>query len=372
MTAPAFSSARATAFLTIDLDAVTANWRRLKAMVGGAETAAVVKADGYGLGAVPVARALERAGAKTFFVATIDEGIAVRAALPDSTIFVLGGPLPGATADIAEHRLTPVLNSLEQVGLWVGFARSKGEELAAALHFDTGMSRLGLDAPAVARLAGDAALLAGIRPVLVMSHMACADEPDHAKNRAQLDAFSALQAGLPAARRSLGASSTIFLGPDYHFDLVRPGAALYGLNPQPGKPNPMADVVRLSARILQVRDVDTPMTVGYGASHRVTARGRIAVVAAGYADGLFRSLGNCGFGCIEGVRVPVVGRISMDLTTFDVSHLPSEAARPGALVDLIGPGHDADELAAEAGTIGYEVLTALGSRYTRLYVGGTA
>lgn len=364
---------RAPAFLTIDLDAVIANWRRCAAEAAGAEAAAVVKADSYGLGALPVAKALARAGARTFFVATIDEGIAVRAAVPDAaTIYVLGGPLPGATADLAEHRLTPVLNSLGQIGLWAGFARARGTQLDAALHLDTGMSRLGLDAPAVARLVAEPALLSGLRVRLVMSHMACADERHHEKNREQLDHFRALQAGLPAAPRSLGASSTIFLGPDYHFDLVRPGAALYGLNPQPDGPSPMAPVVRLSARILQVRDVDTPMTVGYGASHRVTRKGRVAIVAAGYADGLFRSLGNRGFGIIEGVRVPVVGRISMDLTTFDVSDLAPETAHEGALIDLIGPGHDADALAAEAGTIGYEVLTALGARYLRSYVGGAA
>lgn len=234
------------------------------------------------------------------------------------------------------------------------------------------MNRLGLDAGAVAALATDPARLGGLRIALVMSHMACADEPDHGKNAEQLSAFRALQARLPAAPRSLAASSTLFLGGDYHFDLVRPGAALYGLNPQPDRPNPLAPVVRLSARILQVRDVDTPMTVGYGATHRFTAKGRIATVAAGYADGLFRSLGNRGFGFIEGVRVPVVGRISMDLTTFDVSALAPEVARPGALVELIGPGHDADALAAEAGTIGYEVLTSLGARYLRSYCGGAA
>jgi alanine racemase len=317
-----------------------------------------------------VAKALAAAGCRTFFVATIDEGIAIRAALPAPTIFVLGGPLPGATADIAAHGLVPVLNSLDQIGLWVGFARARGEELAAALHLDTGMNRLGLDAGAVARLTADPTLLTGIRTILVMSHMACADEPDHGKNNEQLSAFRTLQAGLPAAPRSLAASSTLFLGECYRFDLVRPGAALYGLNPQPERPNPMAPVVRLCARILQVRDVDTPMTVGYGATHRFTAKGRIATVAAGYADGLFRSLSNRGFGSIEGVRVPVVGRISMDLTTFDVSALAPEAACPGALIELIGPGHDADALAAEAGTIGYEVLTSLGARYLRSYSGG--
>ncbi|HSV30314.1 MAG TPA: alanine racemase, partial [Candidatus Omnitrophota bacterium] len=338
---------RATAILTIDLAAIVENWRRIKARVGAAEVAGVVKADAYGLGAARVAPALAAAGCRTFFIATIDEGIALRALCPDARILALCGAMPGTEADLAEHRLVPVLNSLEQVADWSACAKARGG-LEAALHVDTGMSRLGLDAPAVAALSARPDLLDGIRTILVMSHMACADEADHPKNVEQLDAFRRLQAVLPAAPRSLGASSTIFLGPDYHFDLVRPGACLYGINPIPGQPNPMRPVVGLRAKILQVRDVDTPMTVGYGATHRVTAKGRLAIVAAGYADGLFRSLGNRGFGVIGGVRVPVVGRISMDLTAFDVSAAPADAVRPGAFIDIIGPGHDTDDLATEA------------------------
>jgi len=337
------------------------------------EAAAVVKADCYGLGSDRLAPALAKAGCRTFFVATIDEGIALRSVVREGTIFVLGGPMPGTPVDFAQYNLTPVLNSPGQIGLWAGFAAATQRSLPAALHLDTGMSRLGLDAPAVDALADDPSLLAGIDPVLVMSHMACADETEHPKNADQLAGFHALSERLGTkARRSLGASSTIFLGPDYHFDLVRPGAALYGLNPTPERANPMAPVVRLEARILQVRDVDTPMTVGYGASHRVSGKGRVAIAALGYADGVFRSLGNRGYGVIEGERVPVVGRISMDLTTFDVSHLAPEKARPGALIQLIGPEQSADDLAAQAGTIGYEVLTALGHRYTRSYVGEAA
>ncbi|NFV80157.1 alanine racemase [Magnetospirillum aberrantis] len=363
---------RAPAFLTIDVGAVVANWRLIRDRVGpGCEAAAVVKADCYGLGAERIVPGLAAAGCRTFFVATIDEGIAIRKVLPrEVTVAILGGPLPGAAADLAEHALTPVLNSLDQIGLWAGYAAATGSRLKAALHLDTGMSRLGLDAPAVAMLAADPALLNGIDPILVMSHMACADETGHPKNRQQLTAFQTLsgQLGLPA-RRSLGASSTIFLGPDYHFDLVRPGAVLYGLNPTPDQANPMAAVVALHARILQVRDVDSPMTVGYGATHSVRGKGRVAVAALGYADGVFRSLGNSGFGVIEGERVPVVGRISMDLTTFDVSALAPEQARPGALIEIIGPHQAADDLAAQGGTIGYEVLTALGRRYLRTYQG---
>lgn len=365
---------RATALLTVDLAAITANWHRLQEMVGPTvEVAGVVKADAYGLGAHRVAPALCGAGCRTFVVATIDEGIALRRALRKATILVLGGPLPGACDDLVAHGLTPVLNSPEQVGLWGGYALATERALDAALHLDTGMSRLGLDAAAVDRLASDPSLMTGIHPVLVMSHMACADEIGHPKNAQQLTAFNRLsrRLGLPV-RRSLGASSTIFLGPDYHFDLVRPGAALYGINPMPGGANPMAQAVRLQARILQVRDVDTPMTVGYGATHQIARKGRVAVVAAGYADGLFRSLGNRGFGLIRGERVPVVGRISMDLTTFDVTDVAPDAVYPGALIDMIGSGHDVDDLATEAGTIGYEVLTALGPRYQRVYSGDGA
>jgi alanine racemase len=348
----------ATAILTIDLDAVIANWRRLAERVRPAECAAVVKADAYGLGALRVAPALYAAGCRTFFVATIDEGLSLRPLLPEARLLVLCGVMPGTADEFTAHHLIPVLNSLEQVEAWA----DRGE---AALHVDTGMARLGIEPTGLARLGG-------FRPVMVMSHMACADEPGAAMNRAQLEAFGRVAAAFPGVPASLAASSAIFLGPEWHFHMVRPGAALYGLNPTAATPNPMGQVVRLQGKILQVRDVDSPMTVGYGASHRVARPGRIATVAAGYADGLFRTLGNRGHGFIGGEKVPVVGRVSMDLTTFDVSALAPEAVQPGAMIELIGPGHTVDDLAAEAGTIGYEVLTALGARYHRRYLGGEA
>jgi len=351
----------ATALLTIDLDAVVANWRLLAERAGAAECAAVVKADSYGLGADRIAPALAAAGCTTFFVATVDEGIDLRRRLAEARIFVLSGPMPGSEGAFTAHRLIPVLNSLDQIGRWRG---------AAALHFDTGMTRLGLPAAEAEQLAGRPELLAGIEPVLAISHLACADDRDSGLNRAQREIFADRAGWLPGAvPRSLAASSGIFLGPDYHLGMVRQGAALYGLNPTPGRPNPMAPVVRLEAKILQVRDVDTPLTVGYGATHRVACKGRLATVAVGYADGWLRSLGNRGHGVIGGERVPVVGRISMDLTTFDVSRAPADAVRPGGVIELIGPGHDVDAAAAEAGTIGYEILTSLGRRYTRRYVG---
>ncbi|MDA8233162.1 MAG: alanine racemase [Magnetospirillum sp.] len=364
---------RASAVLTIDVDAVAANWRLCRDRALPARCAAVVKADAYGLGAERIAPALAAEGCREFFVATIDEGIGLRRILPESAIFVLCGPLAGAEGDLVGHRLVPVLNSLEQIGLWRDAAARHGAALAAAIHADSGMTRLGLEAREVGALTADPALLAGIRPVLALSHLACADDRSAAMNGAQRDLFTRLAASLPEGMpRSLAASSGIFLGAAYHLDMVRPGSALYGINPTPGHSNPMRPAVRLEARILQVRDVDTPMTVGYGATHQIARKGRVATVAVGYADGWLRSLGNRGHGVIEGVRVPVVGRISMDLTTFDVSALPADTVRPGAMIELIGPSHDADAVAAEAGTIGYEILTALGRRYARVHVGGAA
>lgn len=329
-------------------------------------TAAVVKADGYGLGAIEVASALAAAGCRLFFVAQLDEGVALRVALPAIEIAVLNGVLPGTAPDFAAHDLVPVLNDLGQVAAWRKLCRDAGPR-PAMLHLDTGMARLGLPAAELAAIAADPALLDGVPLRAVMSHLACADEPAHPLNAEQLRRFQVARAALPAAPASLAASSGILLGPGWHFELVRPGVALYGVNPQPATPNPMAQVIALKAKILQVRDVDRGMTVGYGATHLVDRPSRIATVAAGYADGLLRSLSNRGSAVLGGHRVSVVGRVSMDLITLDVSSVEPALAQPGALVDLVGPGHTVDDLAAEAGTIGYEILTALGRRYHRVW-----
>lgn len=361
---------RAGAILTIDLAALCANWRALADRVGPAtQAAAVVKADAYGLGAARVAPALLVAGCRRFVVATLDEGIALRSLLPGADILILSGPLPGGEADFHAYGLLPVLNSPAQIAGWAAFSRAKGERLAAVLHVDTGMSRLGLRQEEVRALAEDGPTLSAIELKLIMSHLACADEPAHALNRRQLDSFNAARAFFPSLPGSLAASSGIFLGAGWHADWVRPGAALYGVNPTPGKANPMRQVVRLQGRILQVRDVDAGDTVGYGATHRCAAPTRLAVVAAGYADGLFRSLGNRGCGLLGGNRVPLVGRVSMDLAIFDVGGVPEGLAHPGATIDLICPANDLDAVAQAAGTIGYEVLTALSPRYCRTYVG---
>jgi alanine racemase len=363
---PPRALARAGAVLEIDLAAIVENWRRLAARVGSAtHCAAVVKADAYGLGMARVAPRLAAAGCRLFFVATIDEGIALRHVLPAAEIAVLDGLLPGTGGEFARARLIPTLNALDQIRAWRDGARTRS--LPAMLHVDTGMARLGLSPRELDDLAAAPELLAGLELRAVVSHLACADDPEHPLNRQQLQVFRTVLARLSPVPASLAAGSGIFLGPDYHFDFVRPGAALYGVNPLPGRPNPMAQVLRLKGRILQARDVDRGATVGYGATHRMAHGGRVATVAVGYADGWLRSASNRGSVGIAGQRVPVIGRISMDLMTLDVTGIDPVLACAGAFVDLIDETYGVDDVAAAAGTIGYEILTALGRRYYRVY-----
>ncbi len=363
---------RAAAVLRVDVGVIVANWRLLRRRVEPSACGAVVKADAYGLGAAEVAPALLAAGCRQFFVATLDEGIALRHCLdanstPPCEIFVLNGVPASAAPEVRQARLTPVLNTLADIDAWSARARSQGARIPAALHVDTGMARLGLPAEELSRLEDDPSRLDGVDLRCIMSHLACADTPEHPLNARQRDTFREALAILPKAPVSFANSSGIFLGADYWGHLVRPGAALYGVAPVPAQPNPMQGVVRLDAKILQVRQIDSGSTVGYGATHRAVGRERIATVAVGYADGFMRSLGNRGSGYIGAQRVPIVGRVSMDLITFDVSDVPESLARPGACIELIGPHHPIDAIAAEAGTIGYEILTALGARFARVY-----
>lgn len=353
--------------LTVDLDAVAANWRLLDAMHAGA-TGAAVKADAYGLGAMRVAPALHEAGCRHFFVAHLAEGVALKPLLPGAMLAVLHGILPGEEAEFAAHGLVPVLTSLGDVERWRAEARRRNKKLPAVLHADSGMNRLGMSGAELCALRGDNALLEGIGLKLVMSHLISAELPEAPSNAAQLERFRALKAQFPFVQASLANSGGMFLGAAYCADLARPGAALYGLNPVPGRKNPMRPVVRLAARILAVREIAPGETVGYNAIWTARRPSRIATIAAGYADGVLRSLSNSGTARFDGRPVPLVGRVSMDLATFDVTDHP--AAQPGGFLYLIDREHDADALAREAGTSGYEILTALGRRYARRYSGG--
>ncbi len=361
---------RAGGCLTIDLGAVVANWHTLAAAAQPAECAAVLKADAYGLGVAQVAPALAAAGCRSFFIAHLDEGIVLRGLLgPDPSILVLNGIPPGTAPDFDAHRLLPVLNSLNQVAEWQRLASSRGHPLPAAVQVDTGMSRFGLSPDEVDRLAGVGGY-AGIDIRLVMSHLGCADEPSHPANESQRTAFARLRPLLPAAPASLAASYGIFLGPAFHLDMVRPGVALFGVPRGAGRFNPLQAVVRLQGRIVQTRWIPAGAWVGYGARFVAERPSRIATVAVGYADGFLRAGGGQGMACLPegGPLLPIVGRISMDCLGVDVTDAPRSALEEGMALDLIGPHRPVEEAAAAAGTIAYEMLTALGHRYHRRYL----
>jgi alanine racemase len=357
--------------LTIDLGAICTNWRLLRDRLGAAECAAVVKADAYGLGAARVAPELAAAGCRHFFVAHLDEAIALRPHLPaTAALYVLHGSPPEVESEFVAHDLIPVLNSLSQLEAWAALARSKDTPLPAILQVDTGMSRLGLSPEELATVVEDRGRLDGIELRYVMSHLACAEQQDHSLNRQQLASFQAARRVLPKAEASFANSSGIFLGPDYHFDLARPGAALYGVAPIAGAPNPMKPVVRLQGKVIQVRAIDAGAVVGYGATWRAPSPRRIATVSVGYADGLLRSSSNRATAWFGDTPLPLIGIVSMDTITLDVSDLPANTLQQNSLIDLINERHTVDALAQEADTIGYEILTSLGGRYFRKYVGG--
>lgn len=357
---------RAGAFLTIDLGAIVANWRLLRERLGKAECAAVVKADAYGLGAAEVSAALEAAGCRSFFVAHLEEGIELRRRLAGtSRIFVLNGTLRGTEADFVAAGLVPVINTMGELSGWRTHARAVGKRLPVVLQVDSGMSRLGLAPSDVSAIADDPTLHEGLSVELVMSHLACADESGHPANEAQRREFERLRAMLPSAPASLANSSGIFLGEAFHFDLARPGAALYGINPTPGAANPMRPVVQLSARVLQLRDAGQGAGVGYGHSESIQRPSRLATISLGYADGWPRNAAAYAF--LGDVRLPFRGRVSMDSIILDVTDCPA-AVHEGALVDLIGAHQTVDDVAGQAATIGYEILTRLGRRFHRRYV----
>jgi alanine racemase len=364
-------AAEAGGTLTIDLGAIEDNWRTLQRRAMPAECAAVIKADAYGCGIAKVAHHLALAGCRTFFVADLAEARAVRAVTDEPAIYVLNGLMPGTAAAYAELHARPVIGSLVELAEWDAFCATHHWRGGAALHVDTGMNRLGISVNEAAALAPRIrAENHGI--TLLMSHLACAETPKHPLNDRQIRLFREvrlLYRGIPS---SLANSSGIFLGNAAHCDMVRPGVALYGVNPTPGRSNPMRAAIRLEARIVHVRNVAKGETVGYGAAWTARHAARIAVVAVGYADGYLRaaSASNEAPGAdaiVAGKRCPLAGRISMDLLAIDITALPDKAARRGDLVTLIGDEITVDDLANAAGTIGYEVLTSLGQRYHRVY-----
>ena len=354
--------------LTVDLNALAENYRSLRGVLNGVECGAVVKADSYGLGMAQVSRRLAAEGCRSFFVSCIDEAIRLRDVLPDAGIYVFDGLPTGAEQIFDQYSVNPVLGDLDQIFRWAAHGRAHGGR-RAVIKIDTGMARLGLTEAEVDVLAAAPERLDGVTLDYVMSHLACADEDGNPMNAAQLAAFQSLHARLPKAKASLANSAGISLGPDYHFDLVRPGAALYGILNAPNQSSPMKQVVGLKGKILRLRNVDSDLTVGYGATQLVARGRRLATVAIGYADGFPRSLGNRATGFVGGKKVSLVGRVSMDLVCFDVTGAPAEFRRPGGDVELIGPGHGVDDLAREAGTIGYEILAGLGPRVRRVYLG---
>jgi len=355
--------------LTIDLDAIAANYRTLCDRAEGAVCAGVVKADAYGLGVEPVGRRLWLEGCRTFFVASLDEAVRLRGLFQGAEIVALNGLMPGEEAYYREYGLVPTLNDIGQIEAWSTYCASAGH-LPAAVHLDTGMSRLGLSASERRRLLDDPEIASRIECRYLLSHLACADTPDHSLNDAQRRDFAEAVSRVPHGKASLAASSGIFLGSEWHFDMVRAGIALYGGAPVEGQPNPMAPVVRLDGLVLQVRDVDSPETVGYGAAHKFTKPTRVATVAAGYADGYLRSLGGRSVARWGNTALPLVGRVSMDLITLDATAATGLLA--GDTVELIGPDYDINALASDAGTIPYEILTSLGQRYRRRYRGDGA
>jgi alanine racemase len=364
-------AAEAGGTLTVDLAAIEANWKALARRAMPSECAAVIKADGYGCGIEPVAATLAKAGCRTFFVADLHEARRARAVAPEPAIYVLNGLMPGTAPAFADLHVRPVIGGMAELAEWDAFVTANDWRGGAALHVDTGMNRLGISA-------GDAAALAprirsenhGI--TLLMSHFASAEEPDNALNEKQIKLFREvrmLYRGIPA---SISNSSGVFLGSAAHCDMVRPGAALFGVNPTPGRTNPIRPVIDLRGRVQALRNLMRGETVGYNAQWTAKRATNIAIVGIGYADGYLRSASASdnvrgAEVMVAGKRCPLAGRVSMDLIAIDITDVPAGQVKRGDMATLIGDDITVDDFAAVAGTIGYEVLTSLGKRYHRIY-----
>lgn len=356
--------------ITIDLDAIEANYRYCSEQLRPAACAAVVKADAYGLGVRKIAPVLSHAGCRQFFTATHQEGVTLRTLLPDAEIFIFEGVREQSRAVFCEHNLVPVLINPEHSALWAAQGRTLGRPLPAVIHIDTGMTRLGFGERELGELLEHGNDLEWLDVRYVMTHYACADEPGAGKTHEQLDRFNRLRQLLPSAPTSIGNSAGGLLGGKFSGDMARLGIALFGGNPYQNETPGLKPVLRVQSRILQVRDVNEGTTVGYGATYSAKRSMRIATVGTGYADGYPWSLGNRGVASIGGHRVPVVGRVSMDMITLDVTGVPDHVLKPGCMVDLIGPDISLEEVAELAGTINYEILTRLSQRARRKYLGG--
>jgi alanine racemase len=365
-----------TGVIAVDLGALRRNYRRLKALASPSETAAVVKANGYGLGADRVAAALIEEGCTTFFVATLAEGQALRSAHPSIMIYVLDGLLPNTADTFNEAGLRPVLNNREEIADWLTARGHLANAAVAAVHIDTGMTRLGLPLAEALEYRREIGLVSrDDHPLPLLTHFACADVPEHPKNREQMQAFTHFAAQFTGMQTSMANSGGIFLGREFHGNMVRPGIALYGGQAQEGRANGMEHVASLYGRIVQVREAERGKTVGYGAGQALTRRTRIATVSLGYADGLFRSVSASDLrdglrGFIGDYAIPLLGRVSMDLTMFDITDVPDGLVRRGGWIELLGQPQTVDDVARLAGTIGYEVLTSLSRRIPRVYLDG--
>ena len=359
--------ANAVGHLTIDLKALAKNYRLFNSL-GPAEVAGIVKANAYGIGLKPVTEILLAEGCRTFFTATFDEALTVRSLAPGVTIALLSGVLPGEEAELVRHDITPVLNSREMLDRWINTARSENKKLSAILHVDTGINRLGLGPDETSGLLKDTSCLENLNVICVMSHFACADEKDHPLNEAQAKRFAEIARHFPDVPKSLANSSGIFRNPDWHYNMIRPGYALYGGNPLPETNNPVRPVIALKTPIVQIRNVRKGESIGYGSAYTFEQDATTATLPVGYADGFFRSAGNKAKVFWNGQPCPVRGRVSMDLVTIEIGHLTGKPPEPGDFVEILGPHQTIDDLAADAGTIGYEILTSLSHRYRREYL----
>lgn len=366
--------------LTIDLHALTRNWNWLSKEAPNSEVGVALKADGYGLGSVRIGTALAQAGCKHFFMATPHEGIELRRVAGNAEIFILAGLTDRNAPHFSEASLTPVLNSLDDIDVWADWCRRSGQRRPCAIHIDTGMNRLGLTLEEAMHFLNNEEIRHSVTENLLMSHLACGDESDHAKNAEQLAAFSEIAAHFKGTRKSFSNSAGILLGNDYHHDICRAGIAVYG-GEFSDLAGPLDPVAKLEGRILQIRNSNPGETVGYGGTHTLEKPTRIAIAGLGYGDGVHRAVSGSGVamreltggakGWIGGFEVPMVGRVSMDLTAFDVSHVPETVLNENSWIEFFGENAPLADFARAAGTIDYEVLTSMGSRVHRIYKEGT-